>query len=225
VVSGGVQRLLAESAGMRRKSEVEHEGERLGGAGRGGIADYRPVLVGQPGRQVWVAGEQPHGRLAVASKARAEEPVYVGAVLGGAARSQPRRGLLLTSSHGQAQRGHSVTVTGPRVRSGVKQGCDHGERGGGGGVRKRLGCRVRRPTPVGRQGAEQERGRAGMVVEDSGAHRPGPGDPGAVGQQQPQAPPIAVSGGLGDGLAQVGLRPGIQQHRSDLRVVHLDRPL
>jgi hypothetical protein len=171
-----MQRLLTESASLRGKTKVEHHCQNLGRTCRGSLADHGPVLAGQPIQKVRLPGEQPPGRRPVGVQARAEEPVDVGAVVGRAERSQPCRGLLLGRPHRQAQDRYPVIVTGPGVRSGIEQSRDHTERGG---VRQHLGRGVRHLPPADGESAEQHGDRARIIVEDSGAQRPGPGDPGA----------------------------------------------
>ncbi len=80
---------------MRGDAKVEHDGDRVGGAGGGCVDDHGPLLIGQPVLQVRVVGEKLLGCLAVGVEASAEEPVNVGAVFSGAEGSQPCCGVVL----------------------------------------------------------------------------------------------------------------------------------
>ena len=175
--------------------------------------------------QIRVVGKQQLNRRAVGVQARADKPVDLGAVLGGAERPQACRDLLSTRSYRQAQRGDPAGVRRLRIRSGVQEGFDRGERRAGDGVGQLIAGRVRHPASGGCEGVEHQPGRTRVVVEHRRPHRPGAGHPGAVRQQQAQAPQVAVSGGLDDGLAWVGMRAGIEEQLGDGRVVDLDRSL
>jgi hypothetical protein len=89
---------------VRGEAQLQHEGERLGRAGLGGLTEHGPVVVGQSVHQVRVIGEQLPGRMTVGAQARAQKPVGLGAVVSGAERAQACCSLPPARPYRQAQR-------------------------------------------------------------------------------------------------------------------------